>query len=145
MSLSGNRLSTALCAGVGALLWQAAAGALAPAGSFFTNSLGMEFARMAAGIFTMGANVDPRLADTDGRSYDEQPAHQVKLTQPFYILKSEVSQADYQRAGLGGSAADVSWNQATAFCEWLSRRERRPYRLPTEAEWEYAVKVGQPR
>jgi hypothetical protein len=173
MSLSGNRLSTALCAAVSALLSAGAADAPTPAGRFFTNSLGMEFVRVDPGTFTMGANTDPRLADTGGFSYDEQPAHQVALTRPFYILKSKISQADFQRSSLGESAAEAgvgrdafhrvpdisrvgdavervpircylgSWNDGAAFCAWLSRREGRAYRLPTEAEWEYLCKKAQ--
>src|SRR5437879_5764580 len=148
MSLSGNRLSTALCAGVSALLSAGAADAPTPEGRFFTNSLGMEFVRVNPGTFTMGANTDPRLADTGGCSYDEQPAHQVTLTRPFYILKNAVSEREFQKSGLAGSAAQAgagrdafhrapdiskegdavervptgcysgSWNEAAAFCAW---------------------------
>src|SRR5258708_5102195 len=132
MSLSGNRLSTVLCAVASALLSAAAADAPKPGGPFFTNSLGMEFVRVGAGTFTMGVNADPRLADARDFSYDEQSAYQVTLAQPFYILGSKVSHADFHKSGLAGSAGDVSWNEAAAFSAWLSRREGRTYRLPTE-------------
>jgi hypothetical protein len=100
-----------------------------------TNTLGMEFIRLTAGSFTVGAGTVP---PTAGAEYDEQPAHQVTISEPFYLLKLPVSQADFARSGLGRSAADVSWNDAAAFCAWLSKKEQRTYRLPTEAEWVFA-------
>ncbi len=106
-------------------------------GPVLTNGLGMELVRMGPATFMMGTGADPRLADRDGPSYDEQPSHPVTLSRAFYILRGKISQSDYERSGLPGSATDASWEQATTFCRWLSRREGRTYRLPTEAEWEY--------
>ena len=97
--------------------------AQAPSGRGFTNSLGMELVRIGPGTFTMGIGTDPMLADTNGLAYDEQPAHQVTLSHAFYILEAKVAQSDYARSGLPGSATDASWDQAAAFCRWLSRRE----------------------
>jgi hypothetical protein len=106
-------------------------------GATFTNSIGMEFVRIVPGTFTMGVGAEPKPADNGSLDYDEQPAHPVTLTYPFYILKSRLSQAEYQQSEVSGSASDISWNNAAAFCAWLSRREGRAYRLPTEAEWDY--------
>jgi len=109
----------------------------------YTNSLGMRFIRIPPGTFTMGSGNDPYLEDNGSNDYDEQPAHLVKISQPFYMLETKVADIHYQQAGLGGSAADVSWNDAAAFCEWLSNLEGKKYRLPTEAEWEYVCKNPQ--
>ena len=113
-----------------------------PTGPTYTNSLGMRFVRFEPGTFTMGTGTDLRIADIDfnGVEYDEQPAHPVTLTAPFYVLTARVSRAQFLQAGLAGEATGggrVSWNNAAAFCAWLSKKEGPTYRLPTEAEWEY--------
>src|SRR5215471_8417412 len=69
-------------------------------GLVFTNSVGMEFVRVGPAKFTMGKSADPRMADNGTVDYDEQPAHEVTLTKPFYVLKGNVSQAEYKRSGL---------------------------------------------
>jgi antitoxin component YwqK of YwqJK toxin-antitoxin module len=105
--------------------------------AIFTNTLGMVFREMTPGSFTMGVGSNPTMADTGNLFYDEQPAHTVTLTRPFYMLSATVSQAQYASTGLPGAVTDVSWNNAAAFCSWLSQYENLPYRLPTEAEWNY--------
>jgi hypothetical protein len=114
-----------------------------PYGPTFTNSLGMVFVEIVPGTFSMGAGTSALLGDTSSLTFDEQPAHPVALTQPFDLLQNTVTPAQYEQSGLPGSANDVSWTQAAAFCTWLSQREGRNYRLPTEAEWEYCLKVPQ--
>src|SRR5215213_2793111 len=124
-----------------------------------TNSVGMKLVGIAAGEFTMGAGTEPpkSIELWSKRDYDESPAHKVKVTKPFLMGAAEVTNAQYEqfdpahkrlRGRDGVSKADdepvtfVTWQQAVAYCEWLSKKEGKPYRLPTEAEWEYACRAG---
>jgi formylglycine-generating enzyme required for sulfatase activity len=103
----------------------------------------MEFVLIAAGKFMMG--------DESGTS-DEKPVHCIMLTKPFYLGKYEVTQAQWEavmrnnpsdfKGDLQRPVEQVSWNDAVAFCDRLSQKEKRTYRLPTEAEWEYACRAG---
>jgi formylglycine-generating enzyme required for sulfatase activity len=98
-----------------------------------------------AGTFTMGSP-----DSEEGHFKDEGPQHRVTV-QGFYIGKYEVTQEQYQ-AVMGTNPSEfngnnrpverVSWNDAVEFCRKLSQMTGRKYRLPTEAEWEYACRAG---
>ena len=143
-----------------------------PAQRQYTNSVGMKFVRIKPGKFQMGQlkTLEPKVlpviegGDRGGRfdllaegDYDERPVHAVKITKQFYMGIHEVTNKQYElfdpehkklRGKSGLSSADdeavifVSWYDAQAFCRWLSDQEGLPYRLPTEAEWEYACRAG---
>lgn len=108
------------------------------------SSIGMEFVRIEAGTFQMGAN------DREAND-DEKPVHTVRISQPFYLGTYEVTQAQWQAVmGSNPSASkgdtlpveQVSWDDAQEFLRRLNARERGvTYRLPTEAEWEYAARA----
>ncbi|MBX3437773.1 MAG: formylglycine-generating enzyme family protein [Planctomycetaceae bacterium] len=128
------------------------------------NSIGMELVAIPTGEFLMGS-AD---SEEDARD-DERPQHLVRITKPFWMGKYEVTQSEYEKvtgenpswfAPTGGGAAkvagidalrlpveNVSWTQAAEFCRKLSERPEekaagRVYRLPTEAEWQYACRAG---
>jgi formylglycine-generating enzyme required for sulfatase activity len=111
-----------------------------------TNSLGMELVRVPAGEFAMGVPHDLKLRDW----FDSRPLHQVKITRAFSFGRREVTidqfrQFDPAYQGdpkFAPFATGITWDRAVAFARWLSAKEGRPYRLPTEAEWEYVAKAA---
>ena len=112
-------------------------------GQSITNRLGMKFVRIPAGSFNMGSN--------SGNS-DEKPVHRVTISKPFYMQTTEVTQAQW-RAVMGSNPSNfkgdarpvekVSWIDVQEFIRKLNAKEGSDkYRLPTEAEWEYAARAG---
>lgn len=114
--------------------------------SIITNSAGMRMAPVPAGQFTMGSP-----ADEAGRFSDER-RHPVHLTKAFLIGVTEVTQrewktvmGDFNPSRVKGDdlpVTGVKWADAVQFCNKLSEREGKRYRLPAEAEWEWACRAG---
>ncbi|MDF0553311.1 SUMF1/EgtB/PvdO family nonheme iron enzyme [Kamptonema sp. UHCC 0994] len=104
------------------------------------NGVNLEMVYIPGGTFQMGSS----------ESSSEQPVHQV-IVQPFYLGKYPITQEQYQ-AVMGNNPANfkgakrpveqVTWNEAVEFCQKLSQNTGKTYRLPAEAEWEYACRAG---
>lgn len=154
------------------------------------NSIGMTLQLIPPGEFLMGLSDSEfrelqSLADSHvgpGGLASERPQHRVRLTQAYWMGRTEVTVAEFRKfvsdtryetdaENTGGwgmengnwvqsrsycwknlgdhpvvddmPAVSTSYRDAVAFCEWLSKHERQTYRLPTEAEWEFACRAGQ--
>jgi formylglycine-generating enzyme required for sulfatase activity len=113
-----------------------------------TNSVGMVFIYVPPGSFLMGSP-----SDEAGRDLDESQ-HEVTLTDGFFLQETEVTQAQWT-AVMGDNpammknpdcpATNISWDDALAFTQKLNQLEGTDaYRLPREAEWEWACRAGSP-
>ncbi|MDB9536597.1 bifunctional serine/threonine-protein kinase/formylglycine-generating enzyme family protein [Dolichospermum planctonicum CS-1226] len=117
--------------------------------NYFVEDLGngvmLEMVEIPAGTFYMGSPENEA-----GRSDDESPQHQVTVPS-FFIGKYPLTQAQYEAimgddpayfTGNNRPVEQVSWNNAVAFCQKLSQKTGKNYKLPSEAQWEYACRAG---
>ncbi len=114
------------------------------------NSIGMKLVPIPAGAFTMGSP-----EEEVGRHPNERQ-HKVTISEPYYLGQFEVTQEEYEKVtgsnpssiqGARHPVETLGWEDAVSFCNKLSelpeeKAARREYRLPTEAEWEYASRAG---
>ena len=119
---------------------------LKKAGEDVIKKLREEMIHVPAGEFIMGAVPNDASAQND-----EKPRHRVKISNAFFIGVTEVTQAQFEAVmginpsrfkGADRPVENVTWNEAVEFCRRLSMKFNEIYRLPTEAEWEYACRAG---
>ena len=139
-----------------------------PVGDPIENSIAMLLMPIPEGEFMTGSRVSAAElakrfevpAELTTILNDEHPRHRVTLTKPFYLGRTEVTQGQWKavmgttpwkgkefvnefvKEGDNYAATYVDWNDAVEFCRKLSEKEGVEYRLPTEAEWEYACRAG---
>jgi formylglycine-generating enzyme required for sulfatase activity len=115
-----------------------------PGGGAAVNTLGMGMVLVPAGIFVMGSPPGAPLRQ------EEETTRRVTLTRAFRISATEVTQKQWlalmpsnrsPQQGDNLPVTSVSWKEAQEFCQKLSQKEGTTYRLPTEAEWEYACRA----
>jgi len=109
------------------------------------NNVPLEMIYIPAGTFLMGS-----LENEKGQYEDERPQHQVTIA-PFYMSKYPITQKQWQ-AVMGNNPSNfeganrpvefISWHEAVEFCKKVSKITAKNYRLPSEAEWEYACRAG---
>jgi sulfatase modifying factor 1 len=115
-----------------------------------TNTIGMTFNNIPVGTFIMGS------PETEKNRKDNERQHKVTISKSFYMQTTEVTQRQWKalmgtepwkgqsfvKEGPNYAASYVNWDDAVAYCKKLSAKEGKTYRLPTEAEWEYACRAG---
>jgi formylglycine-generating enzyme required for sulfatase activity len=150
--------------------------ALAQQPEVMENSIGMKLVKIPAGEFEMGSDDTPTAlrkagfdlpeaaGPWDAAVAPERPVHRVRITQPFLMGQTEVTQGQWRAVmesapwtgrpsvveGPNVAASYLSWDDAVEFCTRLTKLEQAAgklqgkwrYRLPTEAEWEYACRAG---
>jgi formylglycine-generating enzyme required for sulfatase activity len=116
-----------------------------------TNAIGMRVVLIPPGEFMMGSLYSQEIRDAD-----ETPQHRTVISKPFFLGETQVSQNQWGlvmktapwrgkpgvRDGDDYPATYVSWVDAVEFCKRISEKDGRAYRLPSEAEWEYACRAG---
>ena len=136
-------------------------------GTLVTNTISMKLRYIPSGTFTMGSPLSEQEQFKQDNTDDwaaQEMQHEVSITNGFYMAAFPVTQKEYEQvmgknpsffraAGTGKDKVAgldtrrfpvewVSWDDATEFCRKLSQKDGRTYRLPTEAEWEYACRAG---